>query len=63
MANIDWDQVLIDASISAMQGLQEASKVSLFADAAPEFTAEWSVKMAKALVEELKKEIEDEKVN
>lgn len=43
---IDWEQARIDAAISAMQGVLEA---------APDVVARQSVKLADALVEELKK--------
>ena len=61
MTDIDWNQVLIEASISAMQGLQENGKMSLFIEAAPKFMAKLSVEYGKELVKELKKEIAEEK--
>lgn len=54
---VDWNKVLIEASISAMQGIQESGKLGLAADILPEKLAESSVKIAKCLVNELKKEI------
>ena len=54
---IDWNKVLIEASIAAMQGIQESGKFGLAADILPEKLAEASVKIAKYLVNELKKEI------
>ena len=54
---IDWNNVLIEASIAAMQGIQESGKLGLAADILPEKLAESSVKIAKCLVNELKKEI------
>lgn len=54
---IDWNKVLIEASIAAMQGIQESGKLGLAADILPEKLAESSVKIAKCLVNELKKEI------
>ena len=54
---IDWDKVLIEAAIAAMQGIQESGKIGLAADIVPEKLAQLSVKIAKCLVEELKKEI------
>lgn len=55
---VDWDKILIDASIAAMQGIQESGKFGLAFDVMPEKLAEFSVKIAKCLVEELKKELE-----
>ena len=60
MAKIDWDKVLIDASIAAMQGIQESGKFGLAADAVPEKLAKFSVKIGKCLVKELKDTIENE---
>lgn len=54
---IDWNKVLIEASIAAMQGIQESGKLGLAADILPEKLAEASVKIAKCLINELKKEI------
>lgn len=54
---IDWNQVLINASIEAMQGIQESGKIGFAADLVPETLAALSVKIGKAMVEELKKEI------
>jgi hypothetical protein len=53
----DWNQVLINASIEAMQGIQESGKIGFAADLVPETLAALSVKIGKAMVEELKKEI------
>ena len=57
--NINWDNVLIEASIAAMQGIQESGKLGLAADVIPEKLAKISVKIAKCLVEELKNEMEN----
>lgn len=54
----DWDKVLIEASIAAMQGIQESGKLGLAADVMPEELAKLSVRIAKHLIEELKKEIQ-----
>lgn len=54
---IDWNGVLINASIEAMQGIQESGKIGFAADLVPETLAALSVKIGKAMVEELKKEI------
>lgn len=57
--NINWSQVLIDASIAAMQGIQESGKLGWAADIVPEKLAKLSVKIGKCLVDELKAELED----
>lgn len=54
---IDWNKILIEASIAAMQGIQESGKLGLAADILPEKLAEASVKIAKCLINELKNEI------
>lgn len=54
---IDWNSVLINASIEAMQGIQESGKIGFAVDLVPETLAALSVKIGKAMVEELKKEI------
>lgn len=56
----DWNKVLIDASIAAMQGIQESGKLGIAADVLPEELAKLSVKIAKCLVNELKKEINEQ---
>lgn len=56
---IDWNQVLIEASIAAMQGIQESGKFGVAADALPDQLAKISVRIAKSLVAELKKEIDN----
>lgn len=53
---IDWEQVRIDAAISAMQGVLESGKLGMVLEAAPEVVAKQSVKLADALIEELKGE-------
>lgn len=60
---IDWNQVLIEASIAAMQGIQESGKFGVAADALPDQLAKISVRIAKSLVAELKKEIENNNQN
>lgn len=54
---VDWEMVLVEASIAAMQGIQESGKFGIAADVMPDKLAELSVRIAKHLVEELKKEI------
>lgn len=50
---IDWEQVRVDAAISAMQGVLESGKLGMVLEAAPEVVARQSVKLADALIEEL----------
>lgn len=52
---IDWEQVRINAAISAMQGVLESGKLGMVLEATPEVVARQAVRMADALVEELKK--------
>lgn len=54
---IDWNDVLIQASIAAMQGIQESGKFGLAADVVPKELAKLSVKIGSELVEELKRHI------
>lgn len=56
---IDWGQVRVDAAISAMQGVLESGKLGMVLEVAPEVVARQSVKLADALVEELKKSAKD----
>lgn len=56
---IDWEQVRIDAAISAMQGVLESGKLGEILEAAPDVVARQSVRLADALVEELKKSATD----
>lgn len=60
MGRIDWDQVLIDASIAALQGIQETSKIGLVADALPDLLSERAVEIGRSLVSKLKLEIGEE---
>lgn len=53
---IDWEQVRVDAAISAMQGILEGGKVGELLELSPYIVAKQSVRMANALVEELKSE-------
>ena len=54
--SIDWNEVLIQASISAMQGIQESGKLGEISNLVPDELADISVKIGKALVEKLKEE-------
>jgi hypothetical protein len=56
---IDWEQVRIEAAISAMQGVLESGKLGEILEAAPDVVARQSVKLADALVKELKKNAKD----
>lgn len=53
---IDWEQVRIDAAISAMQGVLESGKLGMVLEVAPEVVARQAVRLADALIEELKGE-------
>ena len=53
---IDWEQVRIDAAISAMQGVLESGKLGMVLEAAPEVVARQAVRLADTLIEELKGE-------
>jgi hypothetical protein len=52
---IDWEQVRVEAAISAMQGVLESGKLGMVLEASPDMVAKQAVRMANALVEELKK--------
>ena len=53
---VDWEQVRVDAAISAMQGVLESGKLGMVLEASPDIVAKQSVRLADALVEELKGE-------
>ena len=53
---IDWEEIRINAAISAMQGVLESGKLGQILEVTPEIVAKQSVRMADALIEELKKE-------
>lgn len=53
-----WDDVLVQASIAAMQGIQESGKLGEVADLLPHELAEVSVRIGEAMVAELKKRVE-----
>ena len=55
---VDWEQVRIDAAISAMQGVLESGKLGMVLEATPEVVAKQAVKLADALIKELKGENE-----
>lgn len=55
MANINWEEVRIQAAISALQGIQESGKLGWALEVMPEKAADLAVQMADALVRELQK--------
>jgi len=55
MENRDWGEVRINASISALQGLQESGKLGKLLEIDPSVIAKASIKIANALVEELQR--------
>lgn len=55
MENRDWGEIRINASISALQGLQESGKLGELLEMDPKVIAKNSVKIANALVEELQR--------
>lgn len=55
---IDWKQTRVDAAVSAMQGVLESGKLGEILEAAPDVVAKQAVKLADALIEELKKDEE-----
>lgn len=50
----DWKQVRIDAAISAMQGIMESGRLGMLLEIDPKLIAEQAVRVADALVEELR---------
>lgn len=52
---INWEEVRINAAISAMQGVLESGKVGEFLELSPYIVAKQSIRLANCLVEELKK--------
>jgi len=57
MKKIDWNEVLINASISAIQGVMESGKLGQILELDPDIIAKQSIRVAKSLVENLKKEM------
>ena len=53
---VDWEQVRVDAAISAMQGVLESGKLGEILEVAPDMVAKQAVRMADALIEKLKEE-------
>lgn len=56
---IDWNEVKINAAISTIQGIMESGKLGMVLEADPHIMAKQAVRVADALVEELKKEIHE----
>lgn len=52
---IDWEEVKVNASISALQGILESGKVGEVLELMPNLVAKQSVRLANSLVEELKR--------
>lgn len=53
-----WNNVFVQASIAAMQGIQESGHMmSIASDVLPKEFSELSIRIAKCLVDKLKKEI------
>ena len=52
---VDWEQIRINAAISAMQGVLESGKLGMVLEAAPDTVARQAVRLADALIEELNK--------
>lgn len=55
----DWEQVRIDAAISAIQGIMESGKLGIALEIDPALIAKQAVRVADALVDELKRERND----
>lgn len=54
MIEIDFDKYRVEAAISAMQGILESGKLGEFLELSPELVAKQSVRIADALIKELK---------
>ena len=52
---INWEQVRIDAAISAIQGVMESGKLGMILEIDPTIIAKQAVRVADALVDELKR--------
>lgn len=53
---IDWEQVRINAAINALEGIVSNGKLGEFLEVAPNMVAKQCVRLADALVKELKNE-------
>lgn len=56
---MDWEEVRQQAAISALQGVLESGKFGEILELSPSIVAMQSVRLANALVEELKKNTDD----
>lgn len=52
---MNWEEVRVNAAISALQGILESGKFGEILELAPSIVAKQSVRLADALVEELKR--------
>ena len=52
---MDWNEIRAQAAISAMQGVLESGKLGEILELSPEVVAKQSIRLADALVNELKK--------
>ena len=51
---INWEEVRINAAISAIQGVMESGKLGMVLELDPDILAKQAVRVADALVNELK---------
>ncbi len=52
---LDWEEIRAQAAISALQGVLESGKVGELLELSPSLVAKQSVRLANAIVEELKR--------
>ena len=52
---INWEEVRVNAAISAIQGIMESGKLGMVLELDPDILAKQAVRVADALVNELKK--------
>ena len=52
---IDWEEVRVNAAISALQGVLESGKIGELLELSPYVVAKQSVRLANCLVDELKR--------
>jgi len=51
---INWEEVRVNAAISAIQGIMESGKLGMVLELDPDILAKQAVRVADALVNELK---------
>jgi len=51
---INWEEVRVNAAISAIQGIMESGKIGMVLELDPDILAKQAVRVADALVNELK---------